>query len=305
MLHNVEFKISWCHTIRRVDGIKRIFLHLPPLNIEMQVLQYLLIVLLFLSKIYEELHDFHGTIVHPPYTMCCFARNTKNCIAKKWNKFYKYISSFWNFFEFIHIYVFIAFFISTMSAYGKGLGIKTKFNMAFEGKAGTAACKNTEETFVTLVEYGRLTDAAQSSLALLFLLHSFHMLKMLSEVEIMGIGPNVLAIKKTIVSSQMWPFYLILLTLLFGLAMSSHVAFGNQVDLPYCYKIFECFWLIFGDFDISFDSMMKSKEVFTMIFWVLTFAMTMVMMNVMIAVVWTFTKIVFVKVRKILSLKVM
>ena len=34
----------------------------------------------------------------------------------------------------------------------------------------------------------------------------------------MGIGPNVLAIKKTIVSSQMWPFYLILLTLLFGLA---------------------------------------------------------------------------------------
>ena len=174
-----------------------------------------------------------------------------------------------------------------MNAYGKGLGIKTKFNMAFEGKAGTAACKNTEETFVTLVEYGRLTDAAQSSLALLFLLHSFHMLKMLSEVEIMGIGPNVLAIKKTIVSSQMWPFYLILLTLLFGLAMSSHVAFGNQVDSYHTAtkSFLNVFQLTFGDFDISFDSMMKSKEVFTMVFWILTFAMTMVMMNVMIAVV--------------------
>ena len=290
MLHNVEFKISGAATPYVESMVLNGFLSPFATSQDRNAgtLVFILIVLLFLSKIYEELHDFHGTIVHPPYTMCCFARNTKNCMAKKWNKFYKYISSFWNFVELIHIYVFISFFISTMRAYGKGLGIKTEFNMAFEGKTGTAACKKTEETFVTLVEYGRLTDAAQSSLAFLFLLHSFHMLKMLSEVEIMGIGPNVLAIKNTIVSSHMWPFYMILLTLLFGLAMSSHVAFGNQVDSYHTFTKsgLNVFQLTFGDFDISFDSMMKSKEVFSMIFWILSaFAMTMVMMNVMIAVV--------------------
>ena len=122
MLHNVEFKISGAATpyveSMVLNGFLSPFATSQYRNAGTPV--FILIVLLFLSKIYEELHDFHGTIVHPPYTMCCFARNTKNCIAKKWNKFYKYISSFWNFFEFIHIYVFIAFFISTMNAYGKG-----------------------------------------------------------------------------------------------------------------------------------------------------------------------------------------
>ena len=84
MLHNVEFKISGAATpyveSMVLNGFLSPFATSQYRNAGTPV--FILIVLLFLRKIYEELHDFHGTIVHPLYTMCCFARNTKNCIAK-------------------------------------------------------------------------------------------------------------------------------------------------------------------------------------------------------------------------------
>ena len=114
------------------------------------------------------------------------------------------------------------------------------------------------------------------------------MLKILSELEIWGIGPNVLAIIKTIASRSMVPFYLVLVILILGLALSSHVAFGNQIDSHHtAFKAaINVFKLTFGDFDISFDAMQESNESFAISFWVFSsFLMTMVMMNVMIAVV--------------------
>ena len=70
--------------------------------------------------------------------------------------------------------------------------------------------------------------------------------------------------------------------------MSSHVAFGNQIDSHHtAFKAaINVFKLTFGDFDISFDAMQESNESFAISFWVFSsFLMTMVMMNVMIAVV--------------------
>ena len=86
----------------------------------------------------------------------------------------------------------------------------------------------------------------------------------------------------------MVPFYLVLVILILGLALSSHVAFGNQIESHHtAFKAaINVFKLTFGDFDISFDAMQESNESFAISFWVFSsFLMTMVMMNVMIAVV--------------------
>ncbi len=278
-------------------------------------------------KFWIEIKDYNATRVAPPYTVCgskcklcccCFSNRDKVC-AKKWhrcviiykfircviscccdfnyywNKFCKYISSFWNLVEFVHIYTFVRYAYSIFGAYNTGGEVKTDYKLHIRERHRRNQENNfncNDETpftpFVPLVEYGRWTTAAQTHLAFLFLLHSFHMLKILSELEIWGIGPNVLAIIKTIASRSMVPFYLVLVILILGLALSSHVAFGNQIDSHHtAFKAaINVFKLTFGDFDISFDAMQESNESFAISFWVFSsFLMTMVMMNVMIAVV--------------------
>ena len=248
---------------------------------------FVVISIFFAIKFKIEIQDYRATRVVPPYTVCGFKRklSIRCCdFNKHWNKFWKYIFSFWNFVEFVHIYFFMRYVLSIIGAGVSGAKVKEEY---IENQDN---CNSDTplSSFVPLAEYGRWITAAQTHLAFLFLLHSFHMLKILSELEIWGIGPNVLAIIKTIASRSMVPFYLVLVILILGLALSSHVAFGNQIESHHtAFKAaINVFKLTFGDFDISFDAMQESNESFAISFWVFSsLLMTMVMMNVMIAVV--------------------
>jgi len=137
-----------------------------------------------------------------------------------------------------------------------------------------------------LSRYAGLQAYCQDIASLLFAATGLHSLNIFQKFPFLG--PRVMAITSTFVHPDVIPFYIFLMFMLVTFALSLQFAFGNEImDYRNSYASIENTWyILFGDFGVNFEAMQESTILgaYAVLF-MLSILLTLVMMNIFIAVV--------------------
>jgi len=140
--------------------------------------------------------------------------------------------------------------------------------------------------YFNLAQYSYLEGSCQDMISFIFIITGFHSLSLFQNFPLFG--PRVMAITSTFINMEVVPFYCFLLLMLYILAVGLRFAFGNEIEnYRSAHSGLENSWyLLFGDFGIGFEQMQESSLVGAyLVLFIASILLTLVMMNIFIAVV--------------------
>ena len=141
-------------------------------------------------------------------------------------------------------------------------------------------------TYYDLSRYAGLQAYSQDIASLLFAATGVHSLNIFQRLPFFG--PRVMAITSTFIHRDVIPFYIFLVLLLVSFALALQFAFGNEImEYRSSHASIENTWyILFGDFGIGFEEMQESTMFGAYgVLFMLSIILTLVMMNIFIAVV--------------------
>jgi hypothetical protein len=208
---------------------------------------------------------------------CC---QVSYVIGKCWKR-NPYLLNAWNWFELFIILNFSLWWVSFYPVLSARKEVEGDLQTYFQ-----SAMTNGEHKYIDMARYASAKKTSQLLLSILFVLTATHSLALMQRVP--GFGSRVMAITRTFFDKNVIPFYGFLVCLLLTFALGLHFAFGvdNAEYRQTNVSLEKVFYVMFGDLDIGFDDMQRSSIALAYtVLLILSLALTLVMMNIFIAVV--------------------
>ena len=189
-----------------------------------------------------------------------------------------YFKDYWNLFEFfitVFFFFWVIDFLDCSALREKGSGEIMR------------ELKGEKNVFMDLIgPYVATGSRMQDLMACLFVVSGVHSMKLF--LLFPYLGPRVMAITATFFHPHILPFYVFLLSMMFYFSLGFTFAFGSEVTefRNFFHSQQRVLLALFGDFGLNLDAMEASNVyVSFFIFVIMVITLTMVMMNIFIAVV--------------------